>query len=184
MFVLSPFALGLDFLCPLRYPLSCQGEAGGLSNKSSCPAVVDSYSNMKFSLTKKQVQDILNAHKYIDSEHLWEQTKRKNIPVYICEESREKDIGLVFTIWSSKGVALKFRNERVRGINRRERHVDRSGNIVRGWHLHEPEKGDVVEPVRRDFADFDDLVDYARQKWNIMKRGSFPLTLWNNRRRS
>jgi len=139
---------------------------------------------IKFPFTKKQVCDILSSQKYIEIDYLWESKKNRMIPVHVLEGKDLKDIGLVFAVWGGKamGVSLWLGRQRIRGINRRGRHEDRDGNLVRGWHDHIEEDG-VVEPVTETFGNIDEVIDYALDKWNIKKYGSMAPSLWNYRRR-
>lgn len=140
---------------------------------------------MKFPFTKKQIRDILNDDKYIETDYLWEKKKNKIIPVYIGLATESKDIGLVFAIRGgrSMGVALILEKQRIRGINRRGRHQGRNGTIVRGWHQHIEEEG-MVEPINKDFSDLDEIIEYALNKWKIRRHGPMAPSLWNYKRRS
>lgn len=126
---------------------------------------------MKFPFTKKEVRDILKEDKYIEIDYLLEKKKNKLIPVYIGPEL--KDMSLVLEIRGGKsiGVSLNFRKCRIRGINHRERHQDRDGTVVRGWHEHIEEEG-KAERIGENFEDIDMLIEFALKEWNIRKLGT------------
>lgn len=136
---------------------------------------------MKFPFTKKQICDILKLNKYIEMDYFWELKKNRTIPV-LLEGKDPKDIGLVFAVWGGKsmGVSLWLRKRRIRGINKRGRHKDRNGNLIRGWHDHIEEDG-IVEPLEQTFGNIDEVIDYALHKWTIKKHGSMAPLLWNYR---
>ena len=133
----------------------------------------------KYPFTEEDVNNIIRMDKYIDGTFLQDDPPNSFEDTVYVGSDRE-DIGLVFSIRPERrtiGVALKLRNERIRGINNVTHHRP-DCKILKGWHEHIwkiPYRDKWAESLipRKELSTPKGIVKFALKRWNIKTFGVF-----------